>query len=87
MIEPDDIDRAMRQGHGLVRAIETLDVIEPLTVLERIAAQLLQAWYRRRLQYLVAPVLRWAGERILSASEAIRATESGMPASRVIGGC
>jgi hypothetical protein len=86
MTNPTHTARITRQVHTLVRAIEALVVIEPLTLLERIAAQLLQAWYRRRLQYLVAAVPRWAGERILSSSEAIRATGTRMPAARFIGG-
>jgi hypothetical protein len=86
MNNPELTDNVIEQGCALVRAIEALDTIEPLTLPEQVVVHLLQAWYRRRLQYLVATVPRWTGERILSASEAIRATGSGMPAARVIGG-
>jgi len=78
MDESTHTDRIIAQARALIRAIEALDVIE------RIATQILQAWYRQRLQYLVAAVPRWAGKHVLSASEAISATGSRMPAAGVL---
>ena len=69
MIEPGDIDRAIRQGRALVCATEGLGTIDPSAWFEWWRVRLLQAAHRKRLRADIATVPPWAPKQILSASE------------------
>jgi len=53
---PDPIDRILRQGRALVRAVEALGTIQPSGPFERALARLPMAATKRRLRGIVAPV-------------------------------
>lgn len=59
------------QGKALVRAIESLNTIEPTGLLERFIVGLLLPAYKRRLRGIVESTPGWMSEEILSASEHI----------------
>jgi hypothetical protein len=67
---PELTDRIIRQGQALVRAIESLDTIEPTGPgpIERAIVWLLLQAYRRRLRAIVELAPPWVGEEILRAS-------------------
>jgi hypothetical protein len=69
--EPGTTDRVIGQGQALVRAIESLESIEPSGPIERMMAALLVQAYRRRLRAIVASAPTWVSEQILSASQEI----------------
>lgn len=68
MVDTDLVDRVIRQGRALVRAIEGLSEIEPSGWFERALVRLLLAGYRRRLRGIVDAVPEWAKAKILGAS-------------------
>jgi hypothetical protein len=69
--DPDVVARMIRQGKALVRAIESLAVIEPTGPIERFIVGLLMTAYKRRLRAIVERAPAWVSEEILSASEHI----------------
>ena len=64
-------ERILEQGKALVRAIESLETIEPTGPLEQALVWLLLKAYRRRLRAIVSAAPTWVSEEILSASQRI----------------
>jgi hypothetical protein len=69
MSDPDIAARTIRQGKALVRAIESLAVIEPTGPIEQFIVSVLLPAYKRRLRGIVESAPAWVTEEILSASE------------------
>jgi hypothetical protein len=71
MTDPDVVARTIRQGKALVRAIESLAVIEPTGPIEQFIVSVLLPAYKRRLRAIVGSAPAWVSEEILTASEHI----------------
>jgi hypothetical protein len=69
MTDAELVNRVIRQGRALVKAIEGLSEVDPTGPIERLMIRMLLDSYKQRLQALVAALPAWAVERILSASE------------------
>jgi hypothetical protein len=61
-------DRVIAQGRALVRAVETLEEIEPTWRFEPLLTRLLLEMYRRKLRGIIEAVPDWAKATILGAS-------------------
>jgi hypothetical protein len=65
------VNRIIRQGRALVKAIEGLSEVDPTGPIERLMIRMLLDSYKQRLQALTAALPAWAVEKILSASERV----------------
>jgi hypothetical protein len=75
---PEGAEHTIEQGRALVRAVESLGVIEPTAWFERAIARLLLAAYKRRPRAIIGAVPAWMGDRILQASERISDPEAAL---------
>jgi hypothetical protein len=69
--DAEHVNRIIRQGRALVKAIEGLSEVDPTGPIERLMIRMLLDSYKQRLEALIAALPAWAVERILSASERV----------------